>query len=640
MLREFYEKNLKNNKEFEKFICLFLDELLFFDINKKEYRNSAIDYLFYDDDEFLYKLKYSTFRQVNSIYLEKVFNSFIKTNSKWVEFLWDSCKDKEKTKAILTTLGNKKIEVIKTITMPSFKSLENDVNNSEIITNMLNSIVEHLQKIQKNQNMMIANISHEMRTPLNSVIGYLDVLDSMNSLDIEERKYITFAKNSAKILLTLINDILDTQKLATSELDLVENPFWINKVIKSAVSISSINANQKHIAFIYKDKLTHLNEVIGDKNRFLQILNNIFSNAVKFTPENGKVIVEAESKELNDKIKLLITVKDTGIGIPKDKQKELFKPFSRATNKEKGTGLGLYISKQLAQKMGGDIWFESEENKGTTFYIELVFKKSNKKYKTDVLKNRKIVMLKENMVDDYYLNLKESLEKLGAQVKIFNDINKFMQFLIFNTDINMSVIVYPNKIEKDDIDKAFIKTYKKINENSNLKQYFVAVSENNYYPKNSEEFDNIISAPISEIDIIEIFSSIKLNKEGFKYLIIDDEPMNRMVLSTMIKTFDKEAIIETAVDGIEGLEKLKNNNYDVVFLDKRMPKMGGYEVLETLNKMGLKANIYLLTADGDNETIQKAKEYNVGYISKPVTMNTLKSIISKITGEVRRQEKK
>jgi len=636
MLREFYEKNLKNNKEFEKFICLFLDELLFFDINKKEYRNSAIDYLFYDDDEFLYKLKYSTFRQVNSIYLEKVFNSFIKTNSKWVEFLWDSCKDKEKTKAILTTLGNKKIEVIKTITMPSFKSLENDVNNSEIITNMLNSIVEHLQKIQKNQNMMIANISHEMRTPLNSVIGYLDVLDSMNSLDIEERKYITFAKNSAKILLTLINDILDTQKLATSELDLVENPFWINKVIKSAVSISSINANQKHIAFIYKDKLTHLNEVIGDKNRFLQILNNIFSNAVKFTPENGKVIVEAESKELNDKIKLLITVKDTGIGIPKDKQKELFKPFSRATNKEKGTGLGLYISKQLAQKMGGDIWFESEENKGTTFYIELVFKKSNKKYKTDVLKNRKIVMLKENMVDDYYLNLKESLEKLGAQVKIFNDINKFMQFLIFNTDINMSVIVYPNKIEKDDIDKAFIKTYKKINENSNLKQYFVAVSENNYYPKNSEEFDNIISAPISEIDIIEIFSSIKLNKEGFKYLIIDDEPMNRMVLSTMIKTFDKEAIIETAVDGIEGLEKLKNNNYDVVFLDKRMPKMGGYEVLEALDKMGLKANIYLLTADGDNETIQKAKEYNVGYISKPVTMNTLKSIISKITGEVRR----
>ena len=608
--------------------------MLLFEIDKKEYMNYAIKYLFYDDNEFLYKLKYSTFRQVDSGYLEKIFNSFITTNSEWVDFLWENCKDKEKTKYILTKLGNKKVEVIKTITMPSFKSLEMDVKNSEIVTNILNSIVNNVQELQKQQSTMFANVSHEMRTPLNSVIGYLDILDSMQTLTIEERKYVSYAKNSSKILLTLINDLLDTQKLNNSKLDLINNPFWISKIIKSAVLISSINATQKNIEFIYNDKINVLREVKGDKNRFLQILNNILSNAVKFTPEHGKIEIIANSVKIDDKIKICIEIKDNGIGIPKDKQKGLFKPFGRATDKEKGTGLGLYISRQLARRMGGDIWFESEENKGTTFFIEVVFEKSDKNYTRDILKNNRIVILKDGVKTEFCFNLQKHLEGLGAKVTFFHDMDKFMQFLIFNKDIKASIIVYPNKIEKDDMDKAFIKTYQKIHKNTDAKNYFIAVLENNVYPKNANVFDAVINAPISELEIIEIISSQEIKKDGYRYLIIDDEPMNRMVLSTMIKTFDKQAKIQTATNGIEGLEKLKANQFDLVFLDKRMPKMDGYGVLEELDKLKIKANIYLLTADGDNETIQKAKEYGAGYAAKPVTINTLKSIISKLLGDI------
>ena len=631
---EFYENKLKNNEKFHKFVHLFLEDILPNSIDIEIYKNSAIDYLFYDKIDFLYQLKYQIFRQVNSEYLVKLFKTFQTENAKWVDFVWDSCKNEDKSivKDILVLLGNKKVEVLQTITLPSFKSFENDVQNSDIVTKMLNSIVIHLQELQKNQNMMLANISHEMRTPLNSVIGYLDVLDNSTKINPEDKKNILYAKNSSKLLLTLINDLLDTQKLASSTLDLTNNPFWLNRIIKNAVLISSINANQKHIEFNYTDKISIFNEVEGDKNRFLQILNNLFSNAVKFTPEHGKIYIEAVSEDLGDSVKLRVCVKDNGIGIVKEKQKELFKPFSRATNKEKGTGLGLYISKQLANRMGGDIWFESEENKGSTFYVEVVFKKSKNIYDKEMLKNRKIIILK-NEHSQYCSNLIKSLAKMSVKIKIFNDENKFMQFLMFNKDIDMAMIVYPHKIERDDLDLSFIKTYKKINENNEINTNFTAVVGEEYYPKNIEVFDKVVHMPVTTLDIIESLSTIKTSKINYRYLIIDDEPMNRMVLSTMIKTFDSEPFIDTANDGVAGLEKIKHNKYDVIFLDKRMPKMDGYEVLEEVKKLGLKVNIYLLTADGDNETIEKTKEYNVGYISKPVGLSTLKSIVSNISGD-------
>ena len=630
-LIEFYEK-YGNESSFNNFLDDFLKEIFPKNIDISEYKQLALEYLIYDKDDFLHILKYYVFGMVDSEYIKKIFDSFQKNNQKWVDFIWNSSEDRNKVKDILAHLGNKKVEVLKTIVNSSFKSLENDVKNGEIVTNMLNSIVEHLQEMQKNQNMMLANISHEMRTPLNSVIGYLDILEANNTLSIEDKKNVSYAKNSSKLLLTLINDLLDTQKLSSAKLDLGSNPFWINKIIKNALSISSVNAKQKNIDFIYIDEMSVFDEVIGDKNRFLQILNNLFNNAVKFTPENGRIIITSKSQNLGDKIQICISVKDTGIGIPKDKQKDLFKPFSRATNKEKGTGLGLYISKQLANKMDGDIWFESEENKGSTFFVRLVFKKSKNFYDKNLLKQRKIVILKDKKLTNYCKNLCNQLTEVGSKVKIFTDENKFMQFLMFNSNIDIAIIVYPNEIEKNELDISFIKTFKKINENANFQTSFIAGVGDNYYPRNSEVFDKLINVPITILDIFETFSAPKVIKSNYKYLIIDDEPMNRMVLSTMIKSFDKKGVIETANDGIDGLEKLKQNSYDVVFLDKRMPKLDGYGVLEELKKLNIQTNVYLLTADGDNETINKAKEYNVGYIAKPVTLSTLKSVVEHLSG--------
>jgi len=623
ILAKFYEKHLKNDKNFDKFLSDLLKATLPDNFEYYKYKKDLIRYLFYDDKTFLYTLKYDIFNMINSDYIEKVVLKFQEVNEKLVEYLWKT-NDKANVK-VLSILGNKKLEIIFTMFMPSFKSLENDVKNGEIIQNILNSILENMQTLQKNQNMMLANISHEMRTPLNSVIGYLDILETNSNLDNKAREYLTFAKNSSKILLTLINDLLDTQKLSMAKLDMVNNAFWVNKVLKNAVSISLVSATQKNIKFIYHDKLNIFYEVVGDKNRFLQILNNLFNNAVKFTPENGKVEVYATSEEKEESVKVKVTIKDTGIGISKEKQKELFKPFSRATNKEKGTGLGLYISKQLAQKMGGDIWFESEEGKGTTFYLEVVFNKNKSFYNKNILKNRKIAVLTDEETI-YCKNLKQQIEQNSGKLKLFEDKNRFMQFVMFNQNIDIVIIVYPNKIEKDDLDKSFITTFRNV---SDKKCYFIAVVTNNHYPKNSNVFDRIINAPLNLLDIIETLSE-KIVTKSYKYLIIDDEPLNRKVMSSLILTIDKNGIIDTASDGEEGIEKLKQNKYDIVFLDKRMPKMSGYEVLEKIRELEIETKIYFLTADGDNETIQKVKEYNVEYLAKPISMNTIKNILSNL----------
>ena len=629
-MKEYYEKYLKDNNKFKNLMIKYLTYLLP-NKNIEEFYDDFINYIFYDDDIFLHNFKYQIYQNVNIEYINNIFEFFENQNNLFIDaFLEIKTTNIYKTIQVLSTIGNKKIELLKTIILPSFESYEKEIKNREVVDSILNSIVESMKKSQYNQNMMLSNISHEMRTPLNSVIGYLDILDKTQDLPMEARKNITYAKNSSKLLLTLINDLLDTQKLATTKLDLISNPFWLNKIVKNAVLISQVNSTNKNISLIYEDNLNVLNEVVGDKNRFLQILNNILSNAVKFTPEGGKVIISAESEDLGEKIKVFIKVKDTGMGIPKDKQKELFKPFSRATNKEKGTGLGLYISKELAQKMGGNIWFESEENKGSTFFVELFFKKSNQFYDKNILKNRHIVILTTSKVNLYCDILKSQLENSGAKVKIFDNEDEFMQFLIFNKNIDMSIVVYPNEIEKDGIDKSFIKTYRKINSNTELKNYFIAGIEDDYYPKNAKSFDRIINTPITLLDVIEIFSTPTSNNKNYNYLVIDDEPMNRMVLSSLIKTLDKSANIDMAKDGIEGLSKITSNEYDIVFLDKRMPNMNGYEVLEELKRLGIKRNIYLLTADGDNETVQMAKKYEAGYIAKPVTLSTVQSVVSKI----------
>lgn len=217
----------------------------------------------------------------------------------------------------------------------------------------------------------LANMSHEIRTPMNAIIGMMNI--AKNTDDVKEKDYALDKINSAAVhLLGVINDILDMSKIEAKKLTLSIEEFDIQKTLKKITNVMSYNIEQKNLDFVMEVDDSIPRYLISDDQRLSQVITNLLSNAVKFTPEEGKVTLRVkhlETKESTCTLEFLVT--DTGIGITKDQQKNLFKSFEQAdastSRKFGGSGLGLAISKSIVELLGGEIWVNSKEGEGSTF---------------------------------------------------------------------------------------------------------------------------------------------------------------------------------------------------------------------------------------------------------------------------------
>lgn len=310
------------------------------------------------------------------------------------------------------------------------KTVSERTSQLELLNIALKRSVEESDEANKAKGTFLSIMSHEMRTPLNGILGFIQML-KRTKLDDEQKEIVSIVEGSSKTLLELISDILDVEKYSAGKMMFSEEPIHLLTTIKNAVTTFKSLAESKGLQ--YQMNISELLDifVIGDATKLNQLINNLVSNALKFT-EHGTISITVDAKIVEDRARIEIRVADSGIGISSEKKQYLFKPFTQASEdisrKYGGTGLGLAICKEIVNHYNGTIDFEGVENQGTTFVVELVypitesgasFNLKMKKRNKDIIEkvfDGKILIAEDNLINQKLM--KKFLDKHGVEFMI------------------------------------------------------------------------------------------------------------------------------------------------------------------------------------------------------------------------------
>lgn len=534
------------------------------------------------------------------------------------------------------------------------------------LLNQLNKAIISAQEANQAKSRFLAHMSHEMRTPLNGVIGTSDLLTT-TPLNGEQFDLVNTLKSSAQTLLQLIENVLDFSKIESGKLTSEKTDFDLHQVVRGTLEMFKSQAKLKGLRLNVRFSSDTSFSLHGDTLHLRQIIINLVGNAIKFTNKGSVELRVSTQNQDNESTRIRFEVIDTGIGISQEAQETIFESFTQASTdisrQYGGSGLGTTISKQLALMMGGDMGVHSELGVGSVFWFELPFEKQ-------VISNAngspRALGLLHAITLGLRFNERESissyLDGWGIQHRheislphFFSRLEEIPQTLQKNTII----LCNPSSLGMDV--SEFSQRVQAICPSRELSLILVASEVLPYSEESLMEmgYSCFLRAPVDKtllfnalhasiasqpqsgvISFKEHYQRNALEKTGTSILLAEDNGTSRKIISKILEYGGHR--VDLAENGEEALDKLEEKNYGLIILDMNMPLMGGLEVLKihrAITRQNPPTPVIILTANATVEAKQECEDAGAdSYMSKPVDAVTLLDEISRLTATLMRGE--